>query len=110
MQLQRRYVTAPDSWGQEHGVWNRAECENKLLIEFQGGPVATRGVNGVMPNDVMQIVIDQLRQQQGVSGLKSRERSLVITKLEEAQHWERTHQEKRNTPDATIERAARGEG
>lgn len=110
MHLQTRYVTEPDSWGQDNGVWNRAEAEDKLLIQFQSGPVATRDVNGVMPYDVLQVVLDQLKAQQRVDGLKSRERALVITKIQEAQHWERTHQESLNTPDATVERAMKGGG
>lgn len=113
MQLLTRYVLGPkNSWSQENSVWNRAEAEDKLLINFQSGPVSSEGVNGITPAAVLQIVLDQLRAQHRVPGLRSRARSLVLTKIEEAMHWERDHQEDYNSRAAAETRAtaARGGG
>lgn len=55
-------------------------------INFQNGPIAEVGVNGVTHEALLAIVIDRLRGFQ--SGQHAcRENALALTKLEEAQHW-----------------------
>ena len=99
------YVTTPGGYGQEVGVWDRAEIETHLSIQFQNGAVAIHGVNGVQLNDVIQVVIDQARALQRVSA--SRDRAMVITKLDEALLWERKRAEDHNTPERAAERVGR---
>jgi len=99
------YVTTPGGYGQEHGCWDRAEFEEgKTSIQFQNGPVAVHGANGVTDADVLKVVVDHVRALQKVEG--SRERAMVITKLDEALLWERARAEKDNTREKAVERAA----
>lgn len=56
------------------------------VIRFQNGPIKEAGVNGVMNEDLMAIVIDRLRGfQEGP--FKCRENALALTKLEESLMW-----------------------
>jgi hypothetical protein len=99
-----KYVTTPGGYGQEAGVWDRAEIETHLSVQFQNGPVAIHGVNGVSSRDVLQIVVDHERAMQKHD--PSRDRAQVITKLDEALLWDRRRAEAENTP----EYAARARG
>ena len=101
------YVTTPDGWGQDHGCWDRAEFEDGSSIQFQNGPHATRGVNGLTDDDVLKVVVDHLRALQKANA--SRPRAMVITKLDEARQWERTRAEQGNTREKAVERAAGGQ-
>ncbi len=98
------YVTTPGGWGHPHGVWDRASTENHLKVQFQNGPVAIHGVNGVQLVDVLQVCVDQARALQRIDG--SRERAMVITKLDEAMLWERKRIEEANTPEKAADRVA----
>jgi hypothetical protein len=63
------------------------EAGDELLhIKFQKGPIKECGVNGVMNEDLIAIVIDRLQGFQA-SPFSCRENALAITKLEEALHW-----------------------
>jgi len=99
------YVTKPGGWGHPHGVWDRASIETNLKIQFQNGPVAIHGVNGVRLLDVLKVCADRARSLQRVQS--SRERAMVITKLDEAMLWERGRLEDDNTPEKAAERAVR---
>jgi len=68
------------------------------IINFQNGPIQESGVNGIMDEDLIKIVIDRM---QGFQSGKfaCRENALALTKLEEALMW----LEKR-----TSDREARG--
>ena len=101
------YVTTPGGWGQEAGVWDRAKIEAFASIQFQNGPVAIHGVNGVTEDDILKAVVDRLRAQQRHAG--SRDRAMVITKLDEARHWLRSLAETENTREKAVERAG-GQG
>ena len=61
---------------------------NKSLLEinFQNGPIKEAGVNGVMNEDLISIVIDRMRSFQS-SEYACRENALALTKLEEALMW-----------------------
>lgn len=58
----------------------------KMPILFQQGAVEDVGVNGVTTEGLLAIIVDRLRAiQKGPEA--SRENALVLTKLDEAQHW-----------------------
>ena len=67
-------------------------------INFQNGPIKEAGVNGVMNEDLIAIVIDRMRGFQS-SEHACRDNALALTKLEEALMWLRNR---------TNEREARG--
>ena len=55
-------------------------------IDFQLGPVTEHGVNGVMNEDLLAIVITRLQHFQN-SEFSCRENEMALTKLEEALMW-----------------------
>lgn len=55
-------------------------------VQFQKGPIKEVGVNGVMNEDLIAMVIDRLYSFQE-SEYKCRENAIAITKLEEALMW-----------------------
>src|ERR1700752_360126 len=62
------------------------EIDRFCRIEFQHGPVAERGINGVTLEQVLANLIAHVN---GLAAaVPSRETSLVITKLEEALLWQ----------------------
>ena len=67
-------------------------------IDFQNGPIKEFGVNGVMNEDLIAIVIDRMRGFQS-GDYACRDNALALTKLEEALMWLRHR---------TDEREARG--
>ena len=70
------WTRAPDG-SDAHGVWD---------IQFQNGPIAENGVNGLTQEVLLAIVADRLRSFQG-GPFACRENALALTKIEEAQHW-----------------------
>ena len=63
------------------------ETQPNILTEllFQNG-VLSEGVNGIMDENLIAIVIDRLTHFQE-SQYSSKENAMAITKLQEAQHW-----------------------
>jgi len=55
-------------------------------INFQNGPIAEAGVNGLTHEALIAIVVDRMRSFQA-GPYACRENALALTKLEEAQHW-----------------------
>jgi hypothetical protein len=55
-------------------------------VQFQRGPIAENGINGVTNEALLAIVIDRLRGFQS-SQHACRENACALTKLEEAMHW-----------------------
>ena len=55
-------------------------------VKFQNGPIKEVGVNGVMNEDLIVMVLDRLYGFQD-SPFKCRENAIAITKLEEALLW-----------------------
>jgi hypothetical protein len=55
-------------------------------ISFQNGPIKEVGVNGVMNEDLISIVIDRLQGFQS-GDFKCRENEMALIKLEEALMW-----------------------
>ncbi len=82
---------APAHEGQSATCW----CQK---ISFQNGPIKEAGVNGVMNEDLIAIVIDRMRGFQS-GDYACRDNALALTKLEEALMWLRNR---------TNEREARG--
>lgn len=70
------WTRAPDG-SNSHGVWD---------INFQNGPIAEHGVNGLTQEVLLAIVVDRLRSFQA-GAFACRENALALTKIEEAQHW-----------------------
>jgi hypothetical protein len=70
------------------------EQGNIQTVNFQNGAIKEHGVNGVMNEDLIAMVIDRLESFQN-SPFKCRENALAITKLEEALHWLRHRTTKR---------------
>ncbi len=68
------------------------------VIDFQNGPIKEAGVNGVMNEDLIAIVIDRMRGFQS-GDYACRDNAQALTKLEEALFWLRNR---------TNEREARG--
>ena len=69
-------------------------------IKFQKGPIKECGVNGVMNEDLIAMVIDRLQSFQE-SEFKCRENAVAITKLEEALMWLRKRTQDRE--DRNVE-------
>ncbi len=67
-------------------------------LAFQNGPIKEAGVNGVMNEDLIAIVIDRMRGFQS-GDYRCRDNAIALTKLEEALMWLRNR---------TNEREARG--
>lgn len=72
------------------------------VVQFQKGPVNEAGVNGVMNEDLIAMVIDRLQDFQE-SPYKCRENAVAITKLEEALMWlgKRTADRERRNVEGT---------
>ena len=83
-------VDAPGHGGASHVYRidhaNTAGCDPLMTVNFQNGPIAEHGVNGVTQEILLSIVIDRLRSFQA-GPFSSRENALALTKCEEALHW-----------------------
>jgi hypothetical protein len=70
--------------------WNAAsdtqQGETRFSIDFQNGPIAEAGVNGLTQEVLLAICADRLRSFQA-GKFACRENALALTKIEEAQHW-----------------------
>lgn len=56
------------------------------VVNFQNGPIKEAGVNGVMNEDLIAIVIDRMQGFQS-GNYACRENAIALTKLEEALMW-----------------------
>jgi len=72
--------------------------QEHIHIKFQLGPVKEAGVNGCQVDDILDILIARMQGFQR-GPFNSREGALVVTRLQEAQHWLRHR---------TLDREARG--
>lgn len=71
-----KYRISSTQWG----------ADEDCLIEFQNGPIAEVGVNGVTQESLLAIVIDRLRSfQAGPYG--GRENAIALTHCEDALMW-----------------------
>ena len=71
-----------------HPQNNGEPVPDKILgdVVFQQGPIKEAGVNGVMNEDLIVMILDRLNGFQE-SEFKCRENAIAITKLEEALLW-----------------------
>ncbi len=71
-------------------------------VKFQDGPIKETGVNGVMNEDLIAIVIDRMRGFQS-GDYACRDNALALTKLEEALMWlrNRTNERERRGVEGT---------
>ena len=66
------------------------------VVLFQNGPIKEAGVNGVMNEDLIAIVIDRMRGFQS-GDYACRDNALALTKLEEALMWLRNRTNERES-------------
>ncbi|WP_433705813.1 hypothetical protein [Paraburkholderia sacchari] len=101
-QLKIEVIDEPGSGGANHlyeitGYRGQSGHEG-VLIEFQNGPIAEAGVNGLTQEVLLAIVADRLRSfQAGPFACKAN--ACALTHIEEAQHW---------LQQRTLERMRRG--
>lgn len=88
----------PGSGGAHHSYKVDGGKFEPLEIEFQNGPIAEAGVNGITQEVLLSIVADRLRCfQKGPYATKAN--ACALTHIEEAQHW---------LQQRTLERMRRG--
>lgn len=69
-----------------HAAYTISTARDNQLIEFQHGPIAEVGINGITNEALLAIVIDRLQGFQ-TSKYACRENALALTKLQEAAMW-----------------------
>lgn len=77
-------VLTKETFPDEDGVGEHIELLQK--VHFQEGPIKESGVNGVMNEDLIAMIICRL-EHFNQSEFSCRENSMAITKLEEALLW-----------------------
>jgi hypothetical protein len=85
-QISIRVVDEPGAGGANHKYDVMLPSGDTTTIDFQNGPIAEAGVNGITQEVLIAICIDRLRRFQA-GPYACRENALALTKLEEAQHW-----------------------
>lgn len=87
-QLSITALDEPNSGGGHcHYTVEIAETKEQLLeVKFQTGPLPEGGVNGIINEALLAIVIDRLSDF-AKGQFSSRETSLALTKCQEALHW-----------------------
>jgi len=87
--LDIKVMDEPGAGGANHvySIQPVESCGHEMMrVEFQNGPIAEHGVNGVTQEILLAIVIDRLRSFQS-GPFSCRENALALTKCEEALHW-----------------------
>lgn len=77
-------VVTTETFPDEDGAGEHVELLQK--VQFQEGPIKESGINGVMNEDLIAMVICRL-EHFNESDFSCRENSMAITKLEEALLW-----------------------
>lgn len=73
--------------GHHHYLIVKKEDQSPLqMLNFQDGPIGETGINGIMDENLITIIIDRLQGFQSGS-YSSRYNAIAITKLEEALMW-----------------------
>jgi hypothetical protein len=85
-QIEVKVTDAPGAGGANHRYKCTLPDGQVFDINFQNGPIAEAGVNGLTQEVLIAICIDRLRSFQA-GAFSCRENALALTKLEEAQHW-----------------------
>lgn len=78
----------PENGNASHNYTILHKATGRIMAElsFQDGPIQEVGVNGITHEALLAIIADRLRGFQ-TSKFACRENALVLTKVEEAQHW-----------------------
>jgi hypothetical protein len=76
----------PGAGGANHAYECQLPDGTVTAINFQNGPIAEAGVNGLTHEALLAIVIDRMQAFQR-GPYSCRENALALAKLEEAQHW-----------------------
>ncbi len=76
----------PGPGGANHEYLVTLPSGESVQLNFQNGPVAVAGVNGLTHEVLLAIVVDRLKSFQA-GPFAGRENALALTKIEEAQHW-----------------------
>lgn len=71
-----------------------------FYLQFQNGPIAEAGVNGITHETLLAILVDRLECFQR-GPFACRENALALTKIQEAQHW--LHHRTRARMDRGVE-------
>lgn len=83
----------------ETAAWSAVGRDAAIdILQFQDGPPADVGINGITEEALLAILIDRLERFQA-GKYRCRQNAIAITKLEEALHW---------LGDRTAERTERG--
>lgn len=85
-QIEITVLDAPGQGGANHAYKLQFPDVPATYINFQDGPIAEMGVNGLTHEALIAIVVDRMRSFQA-GPFACRENALALTKLEEAQHW-----------------------
>ena len=100
----------PGAGGAYHEyIVSTSDAENQVPpfaeIQFQKGPVAESGKNGIFMEDLLQICRHRLQCFQN-GDFACRENALALTKIEEALHWlnHRTADRQRRKVEGTSEK------
>jgi hypothetical protein len=76
----------PGSGGACHQYSITVPSQGRYDINFQNGPIAEAGVNGITHEVLLAILVDRLQDFQ-TGPYACRENALALTKLQEAQMW-----------------------
>lgn len=76
----------PGSGGAHHAYKLQIPDVPATYINFQNGPIAEAGVNGLTHEALLAILIDRLQSFQK-GPFSGRENAIALTHLEDAQHW-----------------------
>ena len=86
-QLEIMVVDEPGPGGANHSYFIEVKRGMyAVTLNFQNGPIAEAGVNGITHEALIAIILDRMRAFQG-DHYACRENAIVITKLEEALMW-----------------------
>lgn len=68
-------------------AWKNSQGNTEqIMLDFQTGPIAEAGVNGISIEALLAICIDRLQGFQS-GPFANRENAIALTKIQEAMHW-----------------------
>jgi hypothetical protein len=103
-QITIQVLDNPGSGGACHDYRMSLPGGEEWNLNFQNGPIAEAGVNGITHEALLAILVDRLQDFQ-VGPFACRENALALTKLQEAQMWllERTRGRRERGVEGTHE-------
>jgi len=79
-------LDGPGPGGASHAYQVQIPGHPVVCLDFQNGPIAESGVNGITHEVLIAILVDRLEAFQK-GPYACRENALALTKLQEVQHW-----------------------